>query len=123
MSIRDCGTIAFHDFVHILLRQHRPSILHPLLYLYVLALLVCLLLQYQLISVTFCFAAEIECWADTMSLHYDDTVGYSANAPGVDVRVPGWGDVHTIEYIDPSMTAWILGAGNYMKDFIHGKTD
>ena len=76
----------------------------------------------QLFKFASIFAGEIECWADTMQLVYDEDVGDSHNAPGIEIRVPGWGDVHTIEYIDPSITAWVLGnAGTYMATFIHGK--
>lgn len=36
----------------------------------------------------------------------------TSNAEGVDVRVPGWGDPFTVEYLDPSK----VSVGSYFKD-------
>lgn len=65
------------------------------------------------------FYGGVDCWADSMQIYYNKSAGTSRNAPGVLTRVPGWGKTDTIEYIDPSWTAWVLGnLGVYLHDFV-----
>lgn len=59
-------------------------------------------------------ARSLKCWADNIQLHYDPKTGQNRNAPGVETRVSGWGETSTVEYLDPSWTAWALkDVGNY----------
>ena len=57
-----------------------------------------------------------------MALEYSVTSGTYSDHPGVESRVPGWGDTNTTEYIDPSYTAWLLdNVGQYAAPLINGK--
>ena len=59
------------------------------------------------------------CWADNIKLEFNRTSGISRNVPGVWTRVPGWGSTSSMEYLDPSWSAWILkDAGNYLHDMV-----
>ena len=51
----------------------------------------------------------IDCWVDNMKLTYNTETRMTSNSKGVDIRVPGFGNSSTVEYIDPSKAA----AGNY----------
>jgi len=42
----------------------------------------------------------IDCWVDNMRLVYDKTTKIMKNAPGVETRVPGFGNTDTIEHLD-----------------------
>lgn len=44
----------------------------------------------------------IDCWIDNMRLIYNRTTRASQAPPGVDVRVPGFGQTFPLEYLDPS---------------------
>lgn len=44
----------------------------------------------------------IDCWTDNAKLHYDNKTRTTSNAPGVEIRIPGWGDPEVVEWIDPS---------------------
>lgn len=54
----------------------------------------------------------IDCWTDNARLIYDNVTRTTSNAPGVETRVPGWGDSEPVEWIDPSHAS----AGAYFKD-------
>ena len=43
----------------------------------------------------------IDCWIDNMRLEYNNITRTSHNPPGVYIRVPGFGQTETIEYLDP----------------------
>lgn len=47
-----------------------------------------------------------------MRLEYDNTTRTTRNSPGVETRIPGFGNSSTVEWLDPSRTS--LGA--YFKD-------
>lgn len=44
----------------------------------------------------------IDCWTDNAKLHYNSTTRTTSNAPGVEIRIPGWGNPEVVEWIDPS---------------------
>jgi len=68
--------------------------------------------------------SRLGCWADTIRLVYNRTSGMSSNVAGVETRVPGWGQTSSVEYLDPSWSAWVIGnAGSYMKDLVQHFVD
>lgn len=44
----------------------------------------------------------IDCWIDNVILNYDNVTRRTTNQPGVETRVPGWGDPAVVEFLDPS---------------------
>lgn len=54
----------------------------------------------------------IDCWIDNVLLIYDNVTRTTRNSPGVQIRVPGWGDPEVVEWLDPSHAS----AGTYFKD-------
>lgn len=54
----------------------------------------------------------IDCWIDNVKLYYDKVTRTTHNSPGVELRVPGWGDPFVVEWIDPTKNS----AGAYFKD-------
>ncbi|XP_035766497.1 phosphatidylcholine-sterol acyltransferase isoform X2 [Neolamprologus brichardi] len=42
----------------------------------------------------------VDCWIDNIRLAYNTTTRQSSNSPGVQVRVPGFGQTYSIEYLD-----------------------
>ncbi|XP_050362070.1 phospholipase A2 group XV-like [Nymphalis io] len=51
----------------------------------------------------------IDCWVDNLRLEYDNVTRTTRNSPGVDIRVPGWGNPEPVEWLDPSHDS----AGSY----------
>jgi len=47
----------------------------------------------------------IDCWVDNIRLVYDNNTRRTLNSPGVDIRIPGFGNTSTIEYVDPSQVS------------------
>ncbi|KAM3919891.1 phosphatidylcholine-sterol acyltransferase isoform 1-T2 [Leptodactylus fuscus] len=47
----------------------------------------------------------IDCWIDNIRVVYNRTTRMASNAPGVDVRVPGFGKTFSVEYLDRSKLA------------------
>ena len=45
----------------------------------------------------------VECWADNVALVYHPDSHTTTNVPGVETRIPGFGDTQTVEFIDKSM--------------------
>ncbi|KAM8717314.1 hypothetical protein ACLKA7_004076 [Drosophila subpalustris] len=52
------------------------------------------------------------CWIDNVKLYYDKITRTTHNTPGVETRIPGWGDPEVVEWIDPTHNK----AGAYFKD-------
>lgn len=44
----------------------------------------------------------VDCWADNMKLSYDNMTRTTKNSPGVNITVPGWGTVQTMDVVDPT---------------------
>lgn len=55
----------------------------------------------------------IDCWIDNAKLNYDNVTRTTSNQPGVDLRIPGWGDSDIVEYLDPGDK--YLSVGYYYK--------
>ncbi|XP_068115752.1 phosphatidylcholine-sterol acyltransferase-like isoform X2 [Hyperolius riggenbachi] len=47
----------------------------------------------------------IDCWIDNIRVMYNKTTRTATNAPGVDIRVPGFGRTFAVEYLDQSKLA------------------
>ncbi|KAJ3596721.1 hypothetical protein NHX12_003125 [Muraenolepis orangiensis] len=47
----------------------------------------------------------IDCWIDNIKLVYNKTTRQSSNSPGVEVRVPGFGQTYAIEFLDSNRLA------------------
>ncbi|XP_017853826.1 group XV phospholipase A2-like [Drosophila busckii] len=54
----------------------------------------------------------VYCWIDNVKLYYDTVTRTTHNTPGVETRIPGWGDPFVVEWIDPTKNK----AGAYFKD-------
>ena len=64
---------------------------------------------------------RLECFAKYMQLTYDSVTRKSQNQPGVEMRVPGFGDTASVERIDPSLSARLLGdAAAVFAPFVDG---
>uniref|UniRef100_UPI00398EC2AC phosphatidylcholine-sterol acyltransferase n=1 Tax=Pristiophorus japonicus TaxID=55135 RepID=UPI00398EC2AC len=50
----------------------------------------------------------IDCWLDNIRLVYNRTSQKTSNAPGVEIRVPGFGKTYSVEYLDPLKLAGYL---------------
>lgn len=44
----------------------------------------------------------LDCWVDNMRLVYDNETRTTTNSPGVDIKIPGFGNTSTVEWLDPS---------------------
>nr|XP_028595323.1 phosphatidylcholine-sterol acyltransferase isoform X1 [Podarcis muralis] len=47
----------------------------------------------------------VDCWIDNTKVIYNRTTRRVSNAPGVQIRVPGFGKTYTVEYLDRSKLA------------------
>ncbi|XP_036329433.1 phospholipase A2 group XV-like [Rhagoletis pomonella] len=61
----------------------------------------------------------VYCWVENIKLYYDKATRTTHNSPGVDIRVPGWGDPDVVEWIDPTHNK----AGAYFKDIANVLVD
>ncbi|XP_057334018.1 phospholipase A2 group XV-like [Microplitis mediator] len=61
----------------------------------------------------------IDCFIDNMKLTYHNDTRTTTNTDGVSVRVPGWGDPFTVEYLDSSKASpgyYFKNIGNMLVD-------
>ncbi|XP_039483450.1 phospholipase A2 group XV-like [Drosophila santomea] len=61
----------------------------------------------------------VYCWIDNVKLYYDKATRTTHNTPGVETRIPGWGDPEVVEWIDPTKNS----AGAYFKDIANVLVD
>lgn len=54
----------------------------------------------------------IDCWIDNMRLVYDNVTRTTSNSKGVEIRIPGFGNTTSVEWLDPSRAS----QGAYFKD-------
>ncbi|XP_021572062.1 phosphatidylcholine-sterol acyltransferase isoform X1 [Carlito syrichta] len=47
----------------------------------------------------------VDCWIDNTRVVYNRTSGHVSNAPGVQIRVPGFGKTYSVEYLDSNKLA------------------
>lgn len=52
-----------------------------------------------------------------MRLVYDNVTRLTSNSPGVETRIPGFGETQTIEYLDPNQIP-LTGYFNIMVDYL-----
>ncbi|CAG2203406.1 LYPLA3 [Mytilus edulis] len=57
------------------------------------------------------FPHTITCFTDNMRLVYDKQKHVTRNSPGVETRIPGWGETQTVEWLDPEHVDDILSDG------------
>lgn len=57
----------------------------------------------------------IDCWIDNIILNYNNETRTTSNQPGVETRVPNFGDPTVVEYLDPSEK--FIGATHYFNSF------
>ncbi|XP_075796675.1 phosphatidylcholine-sterol acyltransferase isoform X2 [Pelodiscus sinensis] len=50
----------------------------------------------------------VACWIDNTRVVYNRSTGRVSNAPGVQIRVPGFGKTYSVEYLDKSKLAGYL---------------
>ena len=66
-------------------------------------------------------ADGVDCWSENTQLEFDNVTKQYSNFPGVKTWIPGWGQTDTVDYVDPSWLAWLLGnLGAYAKYFVDG---
>uniref|UniRef100_A0A1A9WZY5 Group XV phospholipase A2 n=1 Tax=Glossina brevipalpis TaxID=37001 RepID=A0A1A9WZY5_9MUSC len=59
----------------------------------------------------------INCWVDNFKLYYDNVTRTTHNTPGVETRVPGWGNPEVVQWIDPThnrVGAYFIDIGNLL---------
>lgn len=56
----------------------------------------------------------LDCWVDNVRLMYDNQSRLTSNSPGVETRIPGFGNTSSVEWLDPSKTSY----GAYYKDIV-----
>lgn len=59
----------------------------------------------------------VDCHVDAFRLHFNETTGRSQNRPGVQTRIPGFGDTKTVEYLG----TFRIGSGEGLFVWRYGK--
>jgi len=72
------------------------------------------------LSITQLLPGAIDCWCENISLIYDEAADTLRNWPGVETRVPCFGDVCGIEYLDTDIT---VSDSAYFADIIKAFED
>jgi len=60
----------------------------------------------------------VDCWVDNMKLVYDPVTHRSSDNPGVETRIPGFGNTSTVEYLDPSQRFFSVYFANLVTHLI-----
>ena len=60
----------------------------------------------------------VDCWVDNMKLVYDPVTHRSSDNPGVETRIPGFGNTSTVEYLDPSQRFFSVYFANLVTQLI-----
>lgn len=53
----------------------------------------------------------VDCWIDNTRVVYNRSSGRVSNAPGVEIRVPGFGKTYSVEYLDNNKLAGEFSGG------------
>ena len=52
---------------------------------------------------------EVQCWSENVALVYDPVTHTTSDAPGVETRIPGFGNTTiSVEWIDKSMRGFSM---------------
>uniref|UniRef100_A0AAV2L1K4 Uncharacterized protein n=1 Tax=Knipowitschia caucasica TaxID=637954 RepID=A0AAV2L1K4_KNICA len=62
----------------------------------------------------------IDCWIDNIRLIYNRTTHTSSSPPGVEIRVPGFGQTYPLEYLDPSKRPVGMYFFNIVQQLVEG---
>lgn len=62
----------------------------------------------------------IDCWSDNVKLEFDASTDTFANSTGVEIRVPGFGETSSVEYLSPSLQTSITA---YMNTLVQTLVD
>lgn len=56
----------------------------------------------------------LDCWVDNVRLEYNNVTRQTSNSPGVETRIPDFGNTTSVEWLDPSKSSY----GAYFKDVV-----
>ncbi|KAK3859909.1 hypothetical protein Pcinc_034009 [Petrolisthes cinctipes] len=59
---------------------------------------------------------DFRCWLDYIALVYNNTTRHTTSQPGVETRVPGFGNTTTVETLNPELTSFI--SFRYLADMV-----
>ena len=64
---------------------------------------------------------RLPCQVEIFKLLFDGKTNTSYSPEGANIRIPGFGGTHTVEYIDDSWEAYLLGkVGDYAHELVEG---
>jgi len=61
----------------------------------------------------------VDCWVDNMRMSYNNVTRRSSDSPGVETRIPGFGNSSTVEYLDPSQRFFSVYFANIVAKVIN----